>query len=84
VLRKGATYECRRAAGTTIYALIANARSRLDQAAGIAKAAESCAESGNPAHAVQILMDFEGLAHDAQDLFKAALAIRRHPLPDQA
>jgi len=72
------------AAEITICALITDARSRLDQAAAIAKAAESCAESDNPVHAVQILTDFEGLAHDAQDLFKAALMIRRHLLADQA
>ena len=72
------------AAEATICALITDVRSRLDEAAGIAKAAESCAESGNVVYAVQILMDFEGLAHDAQDLFKAALTIRRHLLPDQA
>jgi hypothetical protein len=72
------------AAETTIFALITNVRSLLDQGAGIAKAAQSCAESGNTLHAVQIPMDFEGLAYDAQDLFKAALAIWRHLLPDRA
>lgn len=65
-------------------ALISEGRDRLDQAASIAKAAQSCAESGNPIHAVQILMDSEGLAHHAQDLFKAALTIKRHLLPETA
>ena len=70
-------------AEVTICALITGVCGKLDEAAGIAKAAENCAESGHAMHAVQILMDFEGLAHDAQDLFKAALAIKRHLLPDQ-
>ena len=72
------------ASEVTIFALISNVRSRLDQAAGIAKAAEICAEGGQTAHAIQILMDFEGLAHDAQDLFKAALTIKRHLISDHA
>jgi len=65
-------------------ALIAKVRNKSEEAASIAKAAQSCAESGNSMHAVQILMDFEGLAHEAQDLFKAALAIKRHLLPTPA
>jgi hypothetical protein len=67
---------------TVICALIAEVRSKLDQATSVAKAAQSCADSGNASHAVQILMDFEGLGHDAQDLFTAALMIKRHLLPD--
>jgi hypothetical protein len=43
----------------------------------IARAAEICARAGNVSRSVQILMDFEGPAHKAQDLFKAALAIKR-------
>jgi hypothetical protein len=66
------------AAETVLGALIAEVRNRTDEAASIAKAAQSCAESGNAVLAVQILMDFEGLALDAQDLFKAALTIKRH------
>jgi hypothetical protein len=72
------------ATDAVICALIGEVRIRLDQAASIAKAAQSCADSGNAAHAIQILMDFEGLAHDAQDLFKAALTIKRNLLPDSA
>jgi hypothetical protein len=68
---------------TVICALIAQVREKLDQATSVAKAAQSCADSGNAGHAVQILMDFEGLAHDAQDLFTAALMIKRHLLTDQ-
>jgi hypothetical protein len=67
-----------------ICALIAQVREKLDQANSVAQAAQTCADSGNAGHAVQILMDFEGLAHDAQDLFSAALTIKRHLLADAA
>ena len=70
------------ACDTVICAIIGEAHDRLVQATSIAKAAQSCAASGNAGHAVQILMDFEGLAHEAQDLFKAALTIKRHLIPD--
>jgi hypothetical protein len=73
----------RAAAELAMCALIAAVRSRPDEAVGIARAAESCAESGQAAQAVRILMDFEGSAHSEQDLFKAALTIKRHLLPDQ-
>lgn len=59
------------------FELIGQVRHKLDQAASIAKAAESCAQSGNAEHAIQILMDYEGLAHEARDLFRAALVIKR-------
>ena len=72
------------AVDATICSLIAGITAKLDEAASIAKAARTCAESGNAPHAVQILMDFEGPAHEAEDLFKAALAIRRHLLADPA
>jgi hypothetical protein len=71
------------ASETVICALITQVREKLDQATSVAKAAQSCAESGNAGLAIQILMDFEGLAHDAQDLFTAALMIKRHLLTDQ-
>jgi len=69
------------ATDAVICGLIGEVRNRLDQAASIAKAAQGCADDGNPIHAIQILMDFEGLAHDAQDMFKAALTIKRNLLP---
>jgi hypothetical protein len=64
--------------------LIAEVRNKTDEAASIAEAAQSCAETGNAVQAVQILMDFESLSHDAEDLFKAALTIKRHLLSDTA
>lgn len=73
----------RAAAEQAMCALITAVRNKLDEAVGVATAAESCAKSGQVSQAVRILMDFEGPAHDAQDLFKAALAIMRHLLPVQ-
>ncbi|HEY0219223.1 MAG TPA: hypothetical protein VGC26_05575 [Afipia sp.] len=57
--------------------LIGQIRHKLEQAVGIAKAVESCAQSGNVEHAIQILMGYEGLAQEARDLFRAALVIKR-------
>lgn len=64
-------------------AMIGEIRDKLDEAVSIARAAESCASDGNVDRAVQILMDFEPLGHEAQDLFRAALALKRHLLDHQ-
>ncbi len=65
-----------------VAALISEVRSKLEEAHSIAKAAEICARTGNVSRAVQILADFEGLGHEAQDLFRAALAIKRSLLDE--
>lgn len=39
-------------------------RQRLDQAAGIAKAAEACAESGNIETAIETALDVEQLIYE--------------------
>ena len=65
------------AANNVVAALVTEIRSKLEEALSIAKAAESCALDGSMDRAVQILMDFEGLMHEARDLFKAALTIKR-------
>lgn len=67
-----------------VAALVSEVRAKLEEAHSIAQAAEICARAGNVSWSVQILMDFEGLAHEAQDLFKAALAIKRSLLSDTA
>lgn len=61
-------------------ALVSEVRTKLEEAHSIAQAAEICARAGNVNRSVQILMDFEGLAHEAQDLFKTVLAIKRNLL----
>lgn len=65
-----------------VVALVSEVRSKLEEAHSIAQAAEICARAGNVSRSVQILMDFEGLAHEAQDLFKAALANKRSLLAE--
>lgn len=67
-----------------VSALVSEVRSKLEEAHSIAQAAEICARAGNVNRSVQILMDFEGLAHEAQDLFKATLAIKRSLLDETA
>lgn len=67
-----------------VAALVSEVRTKLKEAHNIAQAAEICARAGNVSRSVQILMDFEGLAHEAQDLFRAALAIKRSLLDETA
>ena len=65
-----------------VAALISEVRAKLEEAHSIAQAAEICARASNVSRAVQILADFEGLGHEAQDLFRAALAIKRSLLAE--
>jgi hypothetical protein len=55
---------------TAAGALKAEVRNRTDEARQHAKAPQSCVERGNAILAVRILIDFDGLAHDSQDLSK--------------
>jgi hypothetical protein len=50
---------------------------RLEQAAGLAKAARACAESGNVATAVEIALDVEQPLYEATTLLNAASLINR-------
>jgi hypothetical protein len=45
---------------------------KLDNAVQIAKAAEACANAGNPQKAIQIIMDVEQLMFDANTLLNGA------------
>jgi hypothetical protein len=63
-------------ASNDVTSLIKDIRCKLEEAVSIAKAAESCALDGSVDRALQILTDFEGLVHEARDLFKAALTIK--------
>ena len=45
---------------------------KLDEAVSIAKAAEACADAGNPKQAVEIVMDVEPLVFDANTLLNGA------------
>ena len=52
-------------------------RQRLDQAAGIAKAAEGCAEVGNIEEAIEIVLDVEQLVYEITTLLNAASLMNR-------
>ena len=47
-------------------------RERLDEAAAIAKAAEACAEAGNPEKGVTIVLDVEQLVYEVNTFLNAA------------
>lgn len=65
-----------------IVTLITDIRSKLEETLSIVKAAETCALNGSTNRSVQVLMDFEALINESQDLFRAALTIKRHLLVD--
>ena len=52
----------------TLKAHVVEMRERLDQAAGIAKAAQACAEGGNIEKAIEIVLDIEQLIYEATSL----------------
>jgi hypothetical protein len=52
-------------------------RERLEHAAGIAKAAEACADAGNLDKAVEIALDFEQLIYEVNTFLNAASMINR-------
>lgn len=50
---------------------------RLDEAAGIAKAAQACAKAGNIEKAIEIALDVEQLIYEATTLLNAASLMKR-------
>lgn len=64
--------------------LVSTIRSKLEEALSIVKAAETCALNGSANRSVQVLMDFEGLVNESQDLFRAALTIKHNLLAETA
>jgi len=61
----------------TLKTHLSEMRQRLDQAAGIAKAAEACAEAGNIEKAVEIVLDVEQLVYEVTTLLNAASLMNR-------
>jgi hypothetical protein len=61
----------------TLTTHLSEMRQRLDQAAGIAKAAEACAEAGNIEKAVEIVLDVEQLVYEVTTLLNAASLMNR-------
>jgi hypothetical protein len=54
---------------------------RLDSAAGIAKAADACAEAGNVDKGVEVALDIEQFAYEATRLLDAASLLNRLSKP---
>lgn len=61
----------------TIRAHLKEMRRRLDQAAGIAKAADACAEAGNLSKAIEIALDIEQLIYEVNTFLNAASMMHR-------
>lgn len=61
----------------TLKTHIAEMRQRLDQAAGIAKAAEACAQAGNVEKAIEIALDVEQLIYEVNTMLNAASLMNR-------
>jgi hypothetical protein len=53
-------------------------RERLDEATAIAKAAEACAEAGNPVKGVTIVLDVEQLVYEVNTFLNAASLLNRY------
>ena len=56
---------------------ITEMRERLNQAAGIARAAETCAETGNIEKAIEIALDVEQLIYEVNTFLNAASMMHR-------
>lgn len=52
-------------------------RERLDQAASIARAAQTCADTGNVEKGIEIALDVEQLIYEVNTLLNAASLINR-------
>ena len=60
-----------------IQAYLAEMQQRLDKAAGIAKAAQACAATGNIEKGVEIALDVEQLMYEVSTLLNAASLVNR-------
>lgn len=69
---------------TAITEFLQQVSHKLEQAVQIAKAAEACAEAGNPKKAVEIIMDTEDLVFQATTLLNGATVLRSEFGPDDA
>jgi hypothetical protein len=61
---------------TAVTELLQQVSQKLEQAVQIAKAAEACAEAGNPKKAVEVIMDVEDLMFRATTLLNGASVLR--------
>jgi hypothetical protein len=63
-------------ADTVITDFLKQMSRKLDEAVQIAKAAEACADAGNPQRAVEIIMGIEQLMFDANTLLNGACLLK--------
>ena len=64
-------------AETAIKLYLKEIHTRLNEAAGIARAADACAEAGDPDRGVKVALDIEQLVYEATRLLDAASLINR-------
>jgi hypothetical protein len=62
---------------TTIRVYLSQMRERLDEAAGLAKAAETCADAGGVQKGIEIALDVEQLLYEVNTFLNAASMIHR-------
>ena len=62
---------------TTLKVYLEQIRARLDEAASIARAAESCADTGNLSKGIEIALDVEQLLYEVNTFLNAASMIHR-------
>jgi hypothetical protein len=63
-------------ADTVITDFLQQMSRKLDEAVQVAKAAEACANAGNPQKAVEIIMGIEQLMFDANTLLNGACLLK--------
>lgn len=68
--------------GVTIKAYLRAVRQRLDEAAGLAKAAEACADADSHDKAIEITHDIEPLLYDVTTLLNTTSLMKRILNPD--
>ena len=61
----------------TIKAYLTEMRSRLEEAASIAKAAEACALSGHVEKGIEVALDIEQIVYEVNTFLNAASMINR-------
>jgi hypothetical protein len=77
VVAKGAAIMDPATLETMLKAHISEMRDRLEEAAGISKAASACADAGNINKAIEIALDVEQLIYEVYTFLNAASLMRR-------
>ena len=67
----------RSATDIAIQSFLVEIRNRLEEATGIAKAADACAAAGNLRKAVEVALDIEQTAYEVSRLLDAASLLQR-------